>query len=137
MGIRVTGLRSGWEGMTYIDRSRSRDDLIFRSDDPERWQGHYLMPLNKLNTRAIDRQGGTILQSTRTNPANMRVDDLPPHLKAYATNHAAGDRVEGEGGVDYVVLKVGRSPLPNDGRRCVYLELSQGVNQADEPPLQR
>ena len=50
---------------------------------------------------------------------------------------SAGDRVEGEGGVDYVVLKVGRSPLPNDGRRCVYLELSHGVNQADEPPLQR
>src|SRR6266566_7560143 len=64
-GIRVTGLRAGWEGITYIDRSRSRDDLVFRSDDPNAWQGHYLMPLNKLNTRTIDRQGGTILQSTR------------------------------------------------------------------------
>jgi ATP-dependent phosphofructokinase / diphosphate-dependent phosphofructokinase len=94
MGIRVTGLRAGWEGITYIDRSRSRDDLIFRSDDPNAWQGHYLMPLNKLNTRIIDRQGGTILQSTRTNPANMRVCDLPPHLKTYATDHAPGDRVD-------------------------------------------
>jgi hypothetical protein len=35
---------------------------------------------------------------------------------------AAGDRVEEEDGVGYVVLKVGRSPLPNDARRCVYLE---------------
>jgi hypothetical protein len=35
---------------------------------------------------------------------------------------AAGDRVEAEDGVGYVVLKVGRSPLPNDARRCVYLE---------------
>ena len=94
MGIRVTGLRAGWEGITYIDRSRSRDDLIFRSDDPDAWKGHYLMPLNKLNTRTIDRQGGTILQSTRTNPANMRVGDLPPHLETYTSNHAPGDRVD-------------------------------------------
>jgi hypothetical protein len=35
---------------------------------------------------------------------------------------SAGDRVEEEDGVGYVVLKVGRSPLPNDARRCVYLE---------------
>ena len=94
MNIRVTGLRAGWEGITYIDRSCSRDELIFRSDDPNAWQGHYVMPLTKLNTRTIDRQGGTILQSTRTNPANMRVGDLPPHLKAYAAGHAADDRVD-------------------------------------------
>jgi hypothetical protein len=35
---------------------------------------------------------------------------------------SAGDRVEGEDGVGYIVLKVGRSPLPNDARRCIYLE---------------
>jgi hypothetical protein len=35
---------------------------------------------------------------------------------------SAGDRVDGEDGVGYVVLKVGRSPLPNDARRCAYLE---------------
>ncbi len=94
MGVRITGLRAGWKGITCIDRSRSRDELIFRSDDPNAWEGHYLMPLNKLNTRTIDRQGGTILQSTRTNPANARVGDLPPHLKSYAANHAADDRVD-------------------------------------------
>jgi 6-phosphofructokinase len=94
MGVRITGLRAGWKGITYIDRSRSRDELIFRSDDPNAWEGHYLMPLNKLNTRTIDRQGGTFLQSTRTNPANACVGDLPPHLKAYAANHAPDDRVD-------------------------------------------
>lgn len=93
MNIRITGLRAGWEGITYVDRSRSRDELIYRSEEPSTWQ-HYLMPLNKLNTRTIDRQGGTILQSTRTNPANMRVGDLPPHLKAHAVNHAPDDRVD-------------------------------------------
>src|SRR6266699_3251641 len=91
MEVRITGLRAGWKGITCIDRSRSRDELIFRSDDPNAWEGHYLMPLNKLNTRTIDRQGGTILQSTRTNPANARVGDLPPHLKAYAANHERVD----------------------------------------------
>src|SRR6266700_685694 len=94
MEVRITGLRAGWKGITCIDRSRSRDELIFRSDDPNAWEGHYLMPLNKLNTRTIDRQGGTILQSTRTNPANARVGDLPPHLKAYAANHEPDDRVD-------------------------------------------
>src|SRR6266699_2055494 len=93
MEVRITGLRAGWKGITCIDRSRSRDELIFRSDDPNAWEGHYWMPLNKLNTRTIDRQGGTILQSTRTNPANARVGDLPPHLKAYAANHEPDDLV--------------------------------------------
>src|SRR5436309_950165 len=72
MGIRIIGLRKGWEGITYLDRSRNRDALIFRADEPDTWQGGYLTPLTRLNTRDIDRQGGTILQSTRTNPARVR-----------------------------------------------------------------
>src|SRR5713226_6405495 len=94
MGIRVTGLRAGWEGITYLDRSRGRDALIFRPEDPNSWLGNYLMPLTGLNTRTIDRQGGTILQSTRTNPAKMRVGDLPPHLAAYRAGHAPDERVD-------------------------------------------
>ncbi len=94
MGIHVTGLRAGWEGITCLDRSRSRDALIFRSEDPGTWQSNYLMPLTRLNTRSIDRQGGTILQSTRTNPAKMRVGDLLPHLAAYGAGHEPDDRVD-------------------------------------------
>src|SRR5207244_7465501 len=94
MGIRIIGLRAGWEGITYIERSRNRDALIFRPEEPGTWQGSYLMPLNRLNTRTIDRQGGTILQSTRTNPARTKVGDLPSHLKSYATGHALDDRVD-------------------------------------------
>src|SRR6266705_1660662 len=45
MGIRVVGLRAGWEGITYLDRSRSRDSLIFEQLQPETWQSCYLMPL--------------------------------------------------------------------------------------------
>jgi len=94
MGIRIMGLRCGWEGITYLDRARGRDALIFRPEDPNTWQGSYLMPLNRLNTRTIDRQGGTFLQSTRTNPARTRVGDLPPHLASYGANHAPDDRVD-------------------------------------------
>jgi 6-phosphofructokinase len=94
MGIRVIGLRLGWDGITYLDRSRGYDHLLFRFDDPATWDNNYLMPLNRLNTRTIDRQGGTILQSTRTNPARMRVGDLPPHLAHYGADYAADDRVD-------------------------------------------
>ncbi|MFL5627972.1 MAG: 6-phosphofructokinase [Ktedonobacteraceae bacterium] len=94
MNIRIIGLRAGWEGITYLDRSRKREALIFRPEDPQTWQSSYLMPLNRLNTRTIDRQGGTILQSTRTNPARTRVGELPPHLKSYATDHALDNRVD-------------------------------------------
>jgi 6-phosphofructokinase 1 len=94
MGIRILGLRAGWEGITYLDRARGYEGLIFRDEEPTTWKGSYLMPLTRLNTRTIDRQGGTMLQSTRTNPARTRVGDLPPHLAAYGTGHAPDDRVD-------------------------------------------
>ncbi len=94
MGIRIIGLRSGWEGITFLDRSRNREEQIFHADEPSTWRDNYLMPLNRLNTRTIDRQGGTILQSTRTNPARTRVGDLPPHLAAHGVGHGADDRID-------------------------------------------
>ena len=94
MGIRVVGLRSGWKGITYIDRSCSLDSLVFDQEDPKTWQHSYLMPLNRLNTRTIDRRGGTILQSSRTNPARIRVSELPPHLSSYGIGHAPTERVD-------------------------------------------
>src|SRR5579884_2032297 len=94
LGIRVVGLRAGWEGITLLDRSRGEEGLIFRQTDPDTWQSGYLMPLNRLNTRNIERQGGTILQSTRTNPARMKVGDLPPYLASYGQGHQPDDRVD-------------------------------------------
>lgn len=94
MGIRVLGLRAGWEGITFLERARGYERLIFRSDDPDTWGNCYLMPLTRLNTRTIDRQGGTILQSTRTNPANTKVDALPAHLKSYGEGRQPDDRVD-------------------------------------------
>ncbi|GCE22873.1 6-phosphofructokinase [Dictyobacter kobayashii] len=94
MGIRVMGLRAGWEGISFLDRARGQEALIFQEDDPSTWKDGYLMPLTRLNTRSIDRQGGTILQSSRTNPANTRVSELPAHLKSYGEGHKPEDRID-------------------------------------------
>src|SRR5581483_1532052 len=94
MDIRMTGILSGWEGITYLDRSQEHDALIFREDDPSTWRGSYLMPLNRLNTRTIDRRGGTILHSTRTNPAKIRVGDLPANLQQYSEGRNPNERID-------------------------------------------
>lgn len=94
MGIRVMGLRSGWAGITYLERERGYENLLFHAEDPTSWESNYLMPLSRLNTRHIDQEGGTILQSTRTNPARVKVSDLPAHLKHYGEGHAPDDRVD-------------------------------------------
>src|SRR5262249_60942016 len=41
-------------------------------------QSTYLIPLNRENTRTIDRRGGTVLHTSRTNPCKMQ--KLPAHL---------------------------------------------------------
>jgi len=64
--IEVVGLRRGWEGLTHLNL-----------DDPAS-KSHYLIPLNRENTRIIDRRGGTVLHSSRTNPSKMK--KLPDHL---------------------------------------------------------
>jgi len=63
----VIGIRRGWEGLTHVDL-----------DDPVSTE-RYIFPLSRENTRTIDRYGGTILHSTRTNPSKMKV--LPDLLK--------------------------------------------------------
>jgi ATP-dependent phosphofructokinase / diphosphate-dependent phosphofructokinase len=94
MGIHIMGLRQGWKGITYLNRSHSVESQIFNLEVPITWQEGYLMPLHRLNTRTIDRQGGTILQSSRTNPASVRVSELPSHLKSYSADRAPSDHVD-------------------------------------------
>ena len=66
-GIEVTGIRRGWKGLTDLNL-----------EDPQS-RAKYLMPLNRENTRTIDRTGGTILHSSRTNPSKMK--KLPDHVR--------------------------------------------------------
>src|SRR5512147_113077 len=63
----VIGVRKGWEGLTHVDL-----------DDPAS-KSRYIWHLDRDNTRTIDRSGGTVLHSSRTNPA--RIKKLPEHLK--------------------------------------------------------
>lgn len=62
----VIGIRRGWEGLTHVNL-----------DDPAS-RDHYILPLSRENTRTIDRFGGTMLHSTRTNPSKMKA--LPAFL---------------------------------------------------------
>jgi len=55
----VIGLRRGWEALTHV-----------QLDDAES-KARYILPLTRENTRTIDRYGGTVLHSSRTNPAKM------------------------------------------------------------------
>src|SRR6266487_1782629 len=64
--IEVIGLRRGWEALTHVNL-----------DDAES-RRRYVMVLDRENTRTIDRRGGTVLHSSRTNPAKMQ--KLPDHL---------------------------------------------------------
>src|SRR5258706_8983617 len=56
----VIGIRRGWEGLTHVNL-----------EDPASKE-HYILPLSRENTRTIDRYGGTMLHSTRTNPSKMK-----------------------------------------------------------------
>jgi 6-phosphofructokinase len=67
MDVEVIGIRRGWQGLTHLQRGGQLD--------PE-----YVRPLDRNNTRGIDRTGGTMLHTSRTNPAKMRRAALPAHL---------------------------------------------------------
>ena len=95
MGKEVIGIRRGWEGLTHVDLN-----------DPASRQ-HYILPLNRENTRTIDRTGGTFLHSSRTNPSKMK--NLPPALQ--------GQKFEAKGstkdGVTNTVFDVTPAVLKN------------------------
>ncbi len=60
IGCEVIGIRRGWEGLTNVNLQ-----------DPAS-RNRYVLPLNRENTRTIDRTGGTYLHSSRTNPSKMK-----------------------------------------------------------------
>ena len=66
-GYVTLGIRRGWEGLTHVRPGRE--------PDPD-----YLRPLDRTNTRTIERTGGTILHTSRTNPRKMRAAGLPPWM---------------------------------------------------------
>jgi 6-phosphofructokinase 1 len=80
-GHATLGIRRGWEGLTHVRPGRE--------PDPD-----YLRPLDRTNTRTIERTGGTILHTSRTNPRKMRAAGLPPWMdERERAGYAVGDGV--------------------------------------------
>jgi 6-phosphofructokinase len=72
-GHEVIGLRRGWAGLLYVN-----------PEDP-RTAAELSVPLNRANTRTIDRSGGTFLHTSRTNPGKVSPQALPEFLKTSYT----------------------------------------------------
>lgn len=68
-GAEVVGLRKGWAGLLEFDFDRKDNE------------GKNYIALNRLNTRTIDRSGGTFLHTSRTNPGKVKPSDIPLFLK--------------------------------------------------------
>src|ERR1017187_10412915 len=69
MGYEVLGIRRGWEGLTKLAPGAEFD-------------ANYVRPLDRKNTRGIDRTGGTMLHTSRVNPLKVRRMGVPRHLTA-------------------------------------------------------
>jgi 6-phosphofructokinase len=86
-GHEVVGIRRGWAGL-----------LEHRPGEPES-RARHTMPLDRQRVRTIDRSGGTVLHTSRTNPQRVRPSQVPDFL---------ADRAEGDGPFDFTdhVLEV-------------------------------
>jgi 6-phosphofructokinase len=71
-GLEVLGLRRGWAA------------LLALGPGSDAARGDWVLPLDGEVTRTIDRTGGTILHTSRTNPMAVKLDDVPKHLRASA-----------------------------------------------------
>jgi 6-phosphofructokinase 1 len=71
-GHQVLGIRRGWAG------------LLHYNPDEQGSLAEWTMPLNKANTRTIDRFGGTFLHTSRTNPENVKASEVPAFLRTPA-----------------------------------------------------
>lgn len=72
-GWRVTGFRRGWAGPLNYDPA-----------DPDGSRA-FVMPLTVDDVHTIDRTGGTILHTSRTQPSKVHAGNLPAHLRGSRT----------------------------------------------------
>ena len=79
-GMQVIGIRRWWAGL-----------LEYNPDDPESCE-HCTIPLDKQNTRKIDRSGGTFLHTSRTNPGKVSLAEAPDFLRLPLGQDAEGDQ---------------------------------------------
>ncbi len=84
LGCEVIGIRRGWEGLTHMRRARALSA-------GGRLDADYIRPLDRVNTRAIDRTGGTVLHTSRTNPTKTKAGRLPPHVADDAARYETAE----------------------------------------------
>lgn len=68
-GAEVIGIRRGWAGLLNYD------------PEGKEKEGDNVIALNRLNTRTIDRSGGTVLHTSRTNPGKVKKREIPEFLR--------------------------------------------------------
>jgi 6-phosphofructokinase 1 len=78
-GHRVVGIRRGWAGLLGCD------------PDAEGSVAENIVALDANAVRTIDRTGGTILHTSRTNPARVRPSEEPAFLSAGRTDEEPRD----------------------------------------------
>ncbi len=81
-GWKVTGFRRGWSG-----------PLNYNPDDPE-GSGDCITALRPEVVRQIDRTGGTVLHTSRTNPSKVRAVGLPAFLESKYSLASGTDTVD-------------------------------------------
>ncbi len=91
LGFQVVGIRRGWEGLTHLNL-----------DDPGS-RDRYTIQLTREKTRTIDRTGGTMLHTSRTNPLKMK--KLPSHLDAAGFPSKTSVNQEGDTVTNWDVTK--------------------------------
>lgn len=79
-GFDVIGIRRGWGGL-----------LQYNAADPQTLD-EQIIQLNKINTRTIDRSGGTVLHTSRTNPGAVSKREIPEFLRDSSYNSLAEDK---------------------------------------------
>jgi 6-phosphofructokinase len=77
-GCEVVGLRRGWAALLNIVPAAAADN------------SEWLVPLSRANTRTIDRSGGTVLHTSRINPAMMKPESVPERLRRREMGADAG-----------------------------------------------
>jgi ATP-dependent phosphofructokinase / diphosphate-dependent phosphofructokinase len=78
MGRNVIGIRKGWKGLTHMNPA-------------EKFDATYARELTRENTRTIDRTGGTVLHTSRTNPRRVATNKTPEHLSSAQLGKLATD----------------------------------------------